>query len=173
MSLPCAFLKPGALSPDGKGFLPRQRLLLKPDQTRGEVSYSWEWLFIAAVSRHPCRVEDEMSRVVQRKCLEDFRWSVILKEGLIKGGARHCCPDSVWHGARRKWMNILDQRATKPRRMGCGRQPAELFFEPRAQRCSPAIRFYSKWRVEQLIIDIDHRDTPVLFSERHQPSRKV
>ena len=24
---------------------------------------------------------------------------------------------SVWHGARRKWMNIHDQRATKPRWM--------------------------------------------------------
>ena len=39
------------------------------------------------------------------------------KESLIHGGARHCCPDSVWHGARRKWMNIHDQRATKPRWM--------------------------------------------------------
>ena len=72
------------------------------------------------------------------------------KESLIHGSARHCCSNSAWHGARRTRMNIHDQRATKPR-LNAGKQPTELFCEPRAQRCLPSIRFHSKWRVEQLI----------------------
>ena len=58
------------------------------------------------------------------------------KDGLIHGGARHCCPHSVWHGARRKWMHIHDQRATQPRWMRAATFKG-FFSESRAQRCLP------------------------------------
>ena len=61
-----------------------------------------------------------------------------LKEGLINSGARHCCPHSVWHGARRKWMNIHNQRATKPRWIRSATQRPFLASPERSDaHCNP------------------------------------
>ena len=57
------------------------------------------------------------------------------KDGLVHGGARHCCPHSVWHGARRKWMNIHDQRATKPRWMRAATRRASSASPERSDAC--------------------------------------
>ena len=71
------------------------------------------------------------------------------KDGLIHGGARHCCPHSVWHGARRKWMNIHDQRATKPRWMRAATRRASSASPERSDAALNPIPF--QWRVEQWI----------------------
>ncbi len=62
----------------------------------------------------------------------------VFRECLIHGGARHCCPHSVWHGARRKWMNIHDQRATKPRWMRAATRRASSASPERSDaHCNP------------------------------------
>ncbi len=82
---------------------------------------------------------------------EPLRVGGAAKEGLIHGGARHCCPNSAWYGARRKWMNSHDQRATKPSCIRAATRRAFLASLERSDADFHSIPFQVAWRVEQLI----------------------
>ena len=63
-----------------------------------------------------------------------------IREGLIHGGARHCCSDFVWHDASWKWMSHPRPPSNKAS-LDAGSNPKGFLSELRAQQCS--LQFYS------------------------------
>ena len=87
------------------------------------------------------------------------------KDGLVHGGARHCCPHSVWHGARRKWMNIHDQRATKPRWMRAATRRASSASPERSDADLNPIPFHvAGGAMDQTFLNSFHTARPLLGS---------